>query len=202
MKVEYDKHHEWMNISEADLPVLRYNYGTVPMPKNVSDKFKAGDEVLLTGFDLGMNTWMSEPFEYPDKPLDRGKVLDAAKVRELGASWGRYKDVDGDGIPWRSLPGTEAPPAFIRGSGHNELAEYTERADDYVSPMAARAARLVPKAKAVIFLFMYGGPSQVELQRGFITHRWIRERSADEVELSAIGAWDVADCNHRADSEA
>ena len=57
---------------------------------------------------------------------------DAAKIRELGASWGRYKDVDGDGIPWRSVPGTGAPAFFTRGSGHNEMAQYTERPDDYV----------------------------------------------------------------------
>jgi 2-oxoglutarate ferredoxin oxidoreductase subunit alpha len=87
---------------------------------------------VMSDLDLGMNTWMSRQFTYPEKPLDRGKVLDAAKVRELGSSWGRYQDVDGDGIPWRSLPGTDAPAAFIRGSGHNEQAQYTERADDYV----------------------------------------------------------------------
>jgi 2-oxoglutarate ferredoxin oxidoreductase subunit alpha len=87
---------------------------------------------VLSDLDLGMNTWMSKPFTYPDKPIDRGKVLDAAKVRELGASWGRYKDVDGDGIPWRTVPGTDGPAYFTRGSGHNELAQYTERPDDYV----------------------------------------------------------------------
>jgi len=87
---------------------------------------------VMSDLDLGMNTWMAEPFEYPDKPLDRGKVLDEARVRELGASWGRYKDVDGDGIPWRTLPGTGAPAYFTRGSGHNEMAQYTERPDDYL----------------------------------------------------------------------
>jgi 2-oxoglutarate ferredoxin oxidoreductase subunit alpha len=87
---------------------------------------------VLSDLDLGMNTWMSKPFTYPDKPIDRGKVLDAAKVRELGASWGRYKDLDGDGIPWRTVPGTDGPAYFTRGSGHNELAQYTERPDDYV----------------------------------------------------------------------
>jgi 2-oxoglutarate ferredoxin oxidoreductase subunit alpha len=86
---------------------------------------------VMSDLDLGMNTWMSGPFTYPDRPLERGKVLDAAKVRELGATWGRYKDIDGDGIPWRSLPGTEAPAYFTRGSGHNEMAQYTERPDDY-----------------------------------------------------------------------
>jgi 2-oxoglutarate ferredoxin oxidoreductase subunit alpha len=88
---------------------------------------------VMSDLDLGMNTWMSEPFAYPAKPLDRGKVLDEAKVRELGASWGRYKDVDDDGIAWRSLPDTNTPAFFTRGSGHNAMAQYTERADDYVT---------------------------------------------------------------------
>ena len=76
---------------------------------------------VMSDLDLGMNTWMSPTFTYPDKPLDRGKVLDEAKIRELGASWGRYKDVDGDGIPWRIAAGHDRAPAFFtRGSGHNE----------------------------------------------------------------------------------
>src|SRR6476620_6944058 len=87
---------------------------------------------VMSDLDLGMNTWMSEPFKYPEKPLDRGKVLDEAKARELGATWGRYRDVDADGIPWRSVPGTNTPAYFTRGSGHNEMALYTERPDDYV----------------------------------------------------------------------
>jgi 2-oxoglutarate/2-oxoacid ferredoxin oxidoreductase subunit alpha len=86
---------------------------------------------VMSDLDLGMNTWMSHPFSYPEAPLDRGKVLDEARVRELGASWGRYKDIDGDGITWRTLPGTNAPSFFTRGSGHNEIAQYTERPDDY-----------------------------------------------------------------------
>ncbi len=87
---------------------------------------------VLSDLDLGMNTWMAEPFKYPERPFDRGKVMDEAKVRELGASWGRYKDVDGDAIPWRTVPGTPGPAFFTRGSGHNEMAQYTERPDDYV----------------------------------------------------------------------
>jgi 2-oxoglutarate ferredoxin oxidoreductase subunit alpha len=90
---------------------------------------------VMSDLDLGMNTWMADPFPYPEKPFDRGKVLDEAKVRELGASWGRYKDIDGDGIPWRSVPGTSAPGSFTRGSGHNEMAQYTEKSDDYVRNM-------------------------------------------------------------------
>jgi 2-oxoglutarate ferredoxin oxidoreductase subunit alpha len=88
---------------------------------------------VMSDLDLGMNTWMSEEFTYPEAPLDRGKVLDEAKVRELGATWGRYLDVDGDGIPWRSLPDTGMPAFFTRGSGHNAMAQYTERSDDYVA---------------------------------------------------------------------
>src|SRR6188474_2619189 len=64
---------------------------------------------VMSDLDLGMNTWMSQPFPFIDKPMDRGKVLTEGKVKELGGAWGRYKDVDGDGIPWRSLPGTPAP---------------------------------------------------------------------------------------------
>ena len=66
-----------------------------------------------------MNTWMSHPFTYPERPIDRGKVLDAEIAGTLG-EWGRYKDVDGDGIPYRSIPGTGMPAYFTRGSGHNE----------------------------------------------------------------------------------
>ncbi len=104
---------------------------------------------VMSDLDLGMNTWMAEPFPYPTKPFDRGKVLDAAKVRELGASWGRYKDVDGDGIAWRSLPGTGAPAYFTRGSGHNEMAQYTERPDYYVKNLD-RLARKFDTAKTLV----------------------------------------------------
>jgi 2-oxoglutarate/2-oxoacid ferredoxin oxidoreductase subunit alpha len=103
----------------------------------------------MSDLDLGMNTWMSQPFPYPDKPLDRGKVLDEAKVKELGATWGRYKDVDGDGIPWRSLPGTPAPAFFTRGSGHNEMAQYSERADDYLKNLD-RLSRKFDTAKTLV----------------------------------------------------
>ena len=85
---------------------------------------------VMTDLDLGMNTWMSEPFEYPTKPLDRGKVLDEATLERIG-KFGRYRDVEGDGIPYRSVPGDGMPPFFCRGSGHNEWAQYSERPEDY-----------------------------------------------------------------------
>jgi 2-oxoglutarate ferredoxin oxidoreductase subunit alpha len=91
---------------------------------------------VLSDLDLGMNNWMSDPFAYPDKPLDRGKVLTAEDLKRLGG-FARYRDVDGDAIGWRTLPGTRHPKAayFTRGSGHNESAGYTERPDEYQALM-------------------------------------------------------------------
>ena len=91
---------------------------------------------VLTDLDLGMNNWMSEPFQYPDKPLDRGKVLTAEDLNRLGG-FARYRDVDGDAIGWRTLPGTRHPKAayFTRGSGHYDAAAYTEKPDEYQAVM-------------------------------------------------------------------
>jgi 2-oxoglutarate ferredoxin oxidoreductase subunit alpha len=87
---------------------------------------------IMSDLDLGMNTWMSKTFPYPERPLDRGKVLDEATLLRL-REWGRYKDVDGDGIPYRTIPGDGMPAYFTRGSGHNEKGQYSERPDDYVN---------------------------------------------------------------------
>jgi 2-oxoglutarate ferredoxin oxidoreductase subunit alpha len=91
---------------------------------------------VLSDLDIGMNLWITKEFQYPDKPLDRGKVLSAEQLARFkeehnGQRWGRYLDVDGDGIPYRTLPGTPAPQAayFTRGTGHNEYAIYSERSD-------------------------------------------------------------------------
>ncbi len=91
---------------------------------------------VLSDLDLGMNNWMSDPFNYPEKPIQRGKVLSKEDLDRLGG-FARYKDVDGDGIGYRTLPGTDHPKAayFTRGSGHNENAQYSERADDYQNNM-------------------------------------------------------------------
>jgi 2-oxoglutarate ferredoxin oxidoreductase subunit alpha len=91
---------------------------------------------VMTDLDLGMNNWMADPFEYPTKPIERGKVLSAQDLDRLGG-FARYKDVDGDGVGYRTLPGTNHPQGayFTRGSGHNEKAQYTEREDDYVNNM-------------------------------------------------------------------
>ena len=91
---------------------------------------------VMTDLDLGMNNWMADPFPYPEKPIDRGKVLTAEDLEQLGG-FARYKDVDGDGVGYRTLPATNHPQAayFTRGSGHNDKAQYTEREDDYVNNM-------------------------------------------------------------------
>jgi 2-oxoglutarate ferredoxin oxidoreductase subunit alpha len=89
---------------------------------------------VMMDLDLGMNNWMSDAFTYPTTPINRGKLLTAAKLKELG-EWGRYKDVDGDGIAYRTIPGDGLPPYFTRGSGHNARGQYSERPDDYVENM-------------------------------------------------------------------
>jgi 2-oxoglutarate/2-oxoacid ferredoxin oxidoreductase subunit alpha len=91
---------------------------------------------VMSDLDLGMNNWMSDPFQYPTTPIKRGKVLSKEDLDRLGG-FARYKDVDGDGIGYRTLPGTSHPAAayFARGSGHNEKALYSERADDYENNM-------------------------------------------------------------------
>ena len=100
-----------------------------------AERFQTPVFVMLD-LDLGMNNWTSDPFPYPDKPLDRGKVLTAEDLDKLGG-FARYKDVDGDGIGYRTLPATNHPAGayFTRGSGHNERAQYTEREDDYIHNM-------------------------------------------------------------------
>jgi len=91
---------------------------------------------VLSDLDLGMNNWMTEPFAYPEEPIMRGKVLSADEVQEKG--FARYKDIDGDGIGYRTLPGNEHPLGawFARGTGHNEKAVYSEKAEDWLNNMA------------------------------------------------------------------
>jgi 2-oxoglutarate ferredoxin oxidoreductase subunit alpha len=91
---------------------------------------------VMSDLDLGMNNWMSDPFEYPTTPIKRGKVLAKEDLDKLGG-FARYKDLDGDGVGYRTLPGTDHPAAayFTRGSGHNDRSNYSERPDDYENNM-------------------------------------------------------------------
>jgi 2-oxoglutarate ferredoxin oxidoreductase subunit alpha len=106
-----------------------------------SDAFNLAEQFqtlvfVMSDLDLGMNNWMSDPFEYPTAPIKRGKVLDKADLDKLGG-FARYKDLDGDGVGYRTLPGTNHPAAayFTRGSGHNDKSSYSERPDDYENNM-------------------------------------------------------------------
>lgn len=108
---------------------------------------------VLSDLDLGMNLWISDEFDYPEAPFDRGKVLTAEDLKERGGKWGRYLDEDGDGIPYRTLPGAKHPLAayFTRGTGHNEYAFYSERSEDWENNLKRLARKfetarnLVPK---------------------------------------------------------
>jgi 2-oxoglutarate ferredoxin oxidoreductase subunit alpha len=115
--------------------------------------------LVLSDLDLGMNNWMSDPFEYPTTPLDRGKVLTAEDLERLGG-FARYRDVDGDAIGYRTLPGTRHPKAayFTRGSGHNDAAVYTEKPGEYKEVME-RLARKFESAREVV-------PAPVVVQDG------------------------------------
>ena len=89
---------------------------------------------VLSDLDFGMNQWMAHPYEYPDEPMNRGKVLWEQDLEEIQGEWARYRDIDGDGIPYRTVPGNRhrKAPYFARGTGHNEMARYSEDPVDYV----------------------------------------------------------------------
>jgi 2-oxoglutarate ferredoxin oxidoreductase subunit alpha len=149
---------------------------------------------VMSELDLAMNTWMSPTFEYPEQPLDRGKLLDAAALQRMG-EWGRYRDADGDGIPYRTVPGDGMPPYFTRGSGHNDKGQYSERPDDYVHNMERLARKFetareyVPKPEvldhpdAEIAIIGYGtshfaiDESRAQLEQTGITTAYLRLRA-------------------------
>jgi 2-oxoglutarate ferredoxin oxidoreductase subunit alpha len=124
---------------------------------------------VATDLDLGMNLWQSKPFDYPDKPIRRGKVLNEADLDRLGG-FARYRDVDGDGICYRTLPGTQHDKAayFTRGTGHNDSSGYSERPDDWKRNLDRLARKL-------------------ETARGKLPAPVIEEDSATAVGLIAYG---------------
>jgi 2-oxoglutarate ferredoxin oxidoreductase subunit alpha len=105
---------------------------------------------VLSDLDLGMNNWMADPFAYPEKPIRRGKVLSKEDLARMGG-FARYKDVDGDGVTYRTLPGTDHPAAayFTRGTGHDERAIYSERPDDWEKNME-RLSRKFETARSAV----------------------------------------------------
>ena len=135
---------------------------------------------VMMDLDLGMNNWMADAFTYPDKPINRGKMLTAQKLKELG-EWGRYKDVDGDGIPYRTIPGDGMPAYFTRGSGHNAKGQYSERPDDYVDNMDRLARKFETARKLVPRSFVEMNP---KAKIGFInygTSRYATRESRDQL---------------------
>jgi len=160
---------------------------------------------VLSDLDLGMNNWMSEPFDYPVKPLDRGKVLTAEDLERLGG-FARYRDVDGDAIGWRTLPGTRHPKAayFTRGSGHNDAAGYTENPGEYQALMERlalkfeKARKLVPVPVMVRDAgskigFLAFGSTDCALTESLDQ---IRKRYSVEADYMRIRAWPFAQAIH------
>jgi 2-oxoglutarate ferredoxin oxidoreductase subunit alpha len=137
---------------------------------------------VMCDLDLGMNTWMSDPFPYPAKPMVRGKVLSAEEVRRMGG-FERYKDMDGDGVGYRTLPGTPDRLCgwFARGSGHNEKAIYSERPEVYVNNVD-RLAHKFETARLKV-----PGPVITESERhevgilAYGTSHWAVEESLDQL---------------------
>jgi 2-oxoglutarate ferredoxin oxidoreductase subunit alpha len=126
---------------------------------DVAERFQT-PVFVLTDLDLGMNNWMADPFAYPDRPIDRGKVLDEKDLLRLGG-FGRYRDVDGDAIGWRTLPGTKHPQAayFTRGTGHDENAAYSEKSDVFVANMDRLARKFALAREALPQPVRRGGGS-------------------------------------------
>jgi 2-oxoglutarate ferredoxin oxidoreductase subunit alpha len=132
------------------------------LPGSVEECFSMGVEAfdlaerlqtpvfVMTDLDLGMNNWMADPFPYPDRPIARGKVLSREDLDRLGG-FARYRDVDGDGIGWRTLPGTDHPRAayFTRGTGHDDASAYSESPVVFEENMA-RLARKLDGARAIL----------------------------------------------------
>ena len=136
---------------------------------------------VMSDLDLGMNNWMSEPFKYPETPIKRGKILSKEDVERMGG-FSRYKDVDGDGIGYRTLPGTDHPLAayFARGSGHNEKSQYSERPDDFERNMERihrkfeTARSMVPRPE------VQTGKSKIGII-GYGTSHWAITESRDQM---------------------
>ena len=160
------------------------------LPGNLKEAFEFGwmsfdiSEALqspvfvISDLDLGMNNWLSDPFDYPDQPINRGKVLNAAELQEFideHGKWGRYLDVDGDGIAYRTLPGTEHRFAgyFTRGTGHDDMATYSERSDDWIENMQRLRRKM-------------------DTARGMLPQPYIDNSSAAEIGIISFGTNDEA----------
>jgi 2-oxoglutarate ferredoxin oxidoreductase subunit alpha len=111
--------------------------------------------IVLSDLELGMNTWIADQLKYPDKPIHRGKILWEKDLeqftKKFGQEWGRYLDVDGDGITYRTLPGNmnEKAPYFTRGTSHDDYAHYSEDPEIWEKNLL-RLKKKFEKAKAIV----------------------------------------------------
>jgi 2-oxoglutarate/2-oxoacid ferredoxin oxidoreductase subunit alpha len=135
---------------------------------------------VMMDLDLGMNSWMSEGLKYPDKPINRGKLLTPDVLKRIG-QWGRYRDVDGDGIPYRTIPGDGMPAWFARGSGHNDKGQYSERPDDYVQNMDRLARKFETARRHVPKPVVEMAPGARIGLIGFGTSHWAISESRDQL---------------------
>jgi len=142
--------------------------------------------IVLSDLDLGMNEWMTLAFKYPDQPIQRGKILweeDLKKLLEKQKNdWGRYQDIDGDGVPYRTVPGNLHPRAayFTRGTGHDEYAHYSEtpevweRIHQRLKMKIQNSINLIPKPilikqdKAKIGIISYGSNDPAVLETCYL----------------------------------
>lgn len=159
-----------------------FEFGTTA--HNLADELQT-PIFVLSDLDLGMNNWMSEPFEYPEEPIKRGKVL---RGDEIPQDWGRYQDVDGDGIGYRTLPGDEnwRSAWFARGTGHNANAIYSERPSDWLE----NTHRLLHKFNTARSLVP--GPAVTEMEGAavgiiaFGTTRYAIEEAQDRLAADGV----------------
>lgn len=109
-------------------------------------------QTLVFGFsdlDLGMNKWKATNLEYPTEKMNRGKVIHTQEQLEKISNFGRYRDVDGDGIPYRTLPGSGLAPILYRGTGHDEDGVYSEDPEVYRN-MMMRLRKKIDSARTIL----------------------------------------------------
>ena len=106
---------------------------------------------VLSDLDLGQNQWMTPPFEYPDEPIDRGKILWEEDLEKIKDEWGRYLDLDGDNIPYRTVPGNKHPRSayYARGTGHDDFANYSEKPEEWEENLD-RINRKIESSRAIL----------------------------------------------------
>ncbi|MBI3893577.1 MAG: 2-oxoacid:acceptor oxidoreductase subunit alpha [Candidatus Wallbacteria bacterium] len=185
LKVAYLSHGDTQHIVLLPASVEEcFDFGMAAF--DLADRFQT-PVFVLSDLDLGLNVWMSDPFKYPEKPLDRGKVLSEEDLNRVG-KFERYRDVDGDGVPYRTLPGNPHPLAgwFARGSGHNEAAQYTEKPGDYKRMLDRLAKKFETASQQVPApILQNGGDTRVGLL-AYGTSHWAVVESRDQLSASGI----------------